>query len=162
MADRTILHSDINCCYASIELLHHPELRGKPVAVGGSYLSTAYYYSISDNFGYRNRLDDISLDDPEARQGIVLTADYIAKKCGVKTGMPLWEAKRVCPEITFIPPHMDLYLRFSRKAHEIYAEYTDLQEPYGIDDSWLDVTASATLKGDGEQIAKEISTRMKS
>ena len=135
MADRTILHSDINCCYASIELLHHPELRGKPVAVGGSYLSTAYYNSISDNFGYRNRLDDISLDDPEARQGIVLTADYIAKKCGVKTGMPLWEAKRVCPEITFIPPHMDLYLRFSRMAHEIYAEYTDLQEPYGIDES---------------------------
>ena len=162
MADRTILHSDINCCYASIELLHHPELRGKPVAVGGSYLSTAYYNSISDNFGYRNRLDDISLDDPEARQGIVLTADYIAKKCGVKTGMPLWEAKRVCPEITFIPPHMDLYLRFSRMAHEIYAEYTDLQEPYGIDESWLDVTASATLKGDGEQIAKEISNRMKS
>lgn len=162
MADRTILHSDINCCYASIELLHHPELRGKPVAVGGSYLSTAYYNSISDNFGYRNRLDDISLDDPEARQGIVLTADYIAKKCGVKTGMPLWEAKRVCPEITFIPLHMDLYLRFSRMAHEIYAEYTDLQEPYGIDESWLDVTASATLKGDGEQIAKEISNRMKS
>ena len=162
MADRTILHSDINCCYASIELLHHPELRGKPVAVGGSYLSTAYYNSISDNFGYRNRLDDISLDDPEARQGIVLTADYIAMKCGVKTGMPLWEAKRVCPEITFIPPHMDLYLRFSRMAHEIYAEYTDLQEPYGIDESWLDVTASATLKGDGEQIAKEISNRMKS
>lgn len=162
MADRIILHSDINCCYASIELLHHPELRGKPVAVGGSYLSTAYYNSISDNFGYRNRLDDISLDDPEARQGIVLTADYIAKKCGVKTGMPLWEAKRVCPEITFIPPRMDLYLRFSRMAHEIYAEYTDLQEPYGIDESWLDVTASATLKGDGEQIAKEISNRMKS
>ena len=135
MGDRVILHSDINCCYASIELLHHPELRGKPVAVGG---------------------------DPEARHGIVLTADYTAKKYGVKTGMALWQAKQVCPEIVFVPPRMDLYLRFSRMAHEIYSEYTDLYEPYGIDENWLDVTASATLKGDGYKIAKEISSRMKS
>ena len=67
MGDRVILHSDINCCYASIEHLHHPELAGKPLAVGG---------------------------DPEARHGIVLTADYIAKKYGVKTGMALWQAKQ--------------------------------------------------------------------
>ena len=73
MGDRVILHSDINCCYASIEHLHHPELAGKPLAVGG---------------------------DPEARHGIVLTADYIAKKYGVKTGMALWQAKQVCPDIT--------------------------------------------------------------
>ena len=131
---RTILHSDINCCYASIELLHHPELRGRPIAVGG---------------------------DPEARHGIVLTADYIAKKCGVKVGMALWQARQVCPEITFVPPRMDLYLRFSRMAHEIYGDYTDKQEPYGIDESWLDVTDSATIKGDGLKIAKEISNRMK-
>ena len=71
MGDRVILHSDINCCYASIEHLHHPELAGKPLAVGG---------------------------DPEARHGIVLTADYIAKRYGVKTGMALWQAKQVCPE----------------------------------------------------------------
>lgn len=90
--NRTILHSDCNCFYASVELLHHPELRGKPVAVGG---------------------------DPEARHGIVLTADYIAKRYGVKTGMALWQAKQVCPDITFLPPRMDLYLRFSRVAQEI-------------------------------------------
>ena len=90
MGDRVILHSDINCCYASIEHLHHPELAGKPLAVGG---------------------------DPEARHGIVLTADYIAKKYGVKTGMALWQAKQVCPDITFVSPRMDLYLRFSRMAH---------------------------------------------
>ena len=95
MGDRVILHSDINCCYASIEHLHHPELAGKPLAVGG---------------------------DPEARHGIVLTADYIAKKYGVKTGMALWQAKQVCPDIAFVSPRMDLYLRFSRMAHEIYAE----------------------------------------
>lgn len=133
--NRTILHSDMNCCYASIEHLYHPELNGKPLAVGG---------------------------DPEARHGIVLTADYIAKKHGVKTGMALWQAKQVCPELNFISPRMDLYLRFSRMAHAIYGEYTDLQEPYGVDESWLDVTASSTLKGDGYKIAEEISNRMKS
>lgn len=134
MEKRVILHSDINCCYAAIEHLHHPELEGKPIAVGG---------------------------DPEARHGIVLTADYIAKKYGVKTGMAIWQAKQVCPDITFIPPRMDLYLRFSRMAHEIYAEYTDLQEAYGIDESWLDVTESVAVKGDGYKIATEISNRMK-
>lgn len=134
MSNRVILHSDINSCYASIEHLHHPELSGKPLAVGG---------------------------DPEKRHGIVLTADYMAKKRGVKTGMALWQAKQVCPEITFISPRMDLYLRFSRMAHEICGEYTDLQEPYGIDESWLDVTNSCSLKGDGYQIAQEISNRMK-
>ncbi|MBO4748966.1 MAG: DNA polymerase IV [Lachnospiraceae bacterium] len=134
MAGRTILHSDANCFYASVELLHHPELRGKPVAVGG---------------------------DPEARHGIVLTADYVAKRCGVKTGMALWQAKQACPEITFLPPRMDLYLRFSQMAREIYSEYTDLQEPFGIDESWLDVTASANVKGDGMTIAEELRERMK-
>jgi DNA polymerase-4 len=76
--------------------------------------------------------------------------------------MALWQAKQVCPELNFVSPRMDLYLRFSRMAHEIYGEYTDLQEPYGVDESWLDVTASSTLKGDGYMIAKEISNRMKS
>lgn len=134
MSDRVILHSDINSCYATIEHLHHPELVGKPLAVGG---------------------------DPEARHGIVLTADYLAKKKGVKTGMALWQAKQVCPEITFVPPNMDLYLRFSRMAHEIYADYTDFQEQYGIDECWLDVTDSKIIKGNGLTIAKEISNRMK-
>ena len=82
--DRVILHSDMNNCYASIELLHHPDLRGRPLAVGG---------------------------DPEARHGIVLAKDQLAKKAGVKTGMALWQAREVCPEIQFVPPHMDLYLR---------------------------------------------------
>ena len=79
-------------------MLHHPELAGKPMAVGG---------------------------DPEARHGIVLSANYIAKRAGIKTGMALWQARQVCPEIMFVPPRMDLYLRFSRMAQEIYSEYTD-------------------------------------
>ena len=110
---RTILHSDMNCFYASVEMLHHPELAGKPMAVGG---------------------------EPEARHVIVLTANYIAKRAGVKTGMALWQARQVCPEIIFVPPRMDLYLRFSRMAQEIYSEYTDQREPFGIDESWLDVS----------------------
>ena len=69
---RTILHSDCNCFYASVEMLHHPETRNVPMAVGG---------------------------DPEARHGIVLTANYIAKRMGVKTGMALWQARQVCPQI---------------------------------------------------------------
>jgi len=124
----------MNNCYASIELLHHPELRGKPLAVGG---------------------------DPEARHGIVLAKDQLAKKAGVQTGMALWQARQVCPDIVFVPPRMDLYLRFSRLAHEIYADYTDMQEPFGVDESWLDVTDSCTLKGDGFQIANQISNRIK-
>ena len=132
--ERTILHSDMNCFYASVEMLHHPEFAEKPLAVGG---------------------------DPEARHGIVLTANYIAKKSGVKTGMALWQAKQVCPKIIFVPPRMDLYLRFSRMAQEIYSEYTDLREPFGIDESWLDVSASTSIKGDGMKIANEISKRIK-
>ena len=161
MRERTILHSDINACYASIELLHRPELRGRPVAVGGNPLSAAYYNGISDMPGDALAARGDSLGDPQARHGIVLTADYVAKRRGVKTGMALWQAKQVCPDITFVPPRMDLYLRFSKMAHEIYAEYTDRQEPYGIDESWLDVTDSATIKGDGLRIATEISRRMK-
>lgn len=132
--ERTILHSDCNAFYASVEMLHRPEMKGKPLAVGG---------------------------DPEARHGIVLTANYPAKRLGVKTGMALWQAKQVCPGIVFVPPRMDLYLRFSRLAHEIYADYTDQQEPFGVDESWLDVTDSASCKGDGLKIAEEISSRIK-
>lgn len=132
--DRVILHSDINCCYASIEHLYRPELRGKPLAVGG---------------------------DPEARHGIILTADYTCKGYGVKVGMPLWQAKQLCHDMIIVQPRMDLYLRFSKMAHEIYADYTELQEPYGIDESWLDVSESCNSILDGEKIARKISDRMK-
>jgi len=132
---RTILHSDLNSFYASVEMLHHPELRNVPMAVGG---------------------------DPEARHGIVLTANYIAKRRGVKTGMALWQAREVCPEIRFVPPHMDMYLRFSQLVREIYSEYSDKVESFGIDESWVEVTDSCSLKGDGPSIANEISSRVKS
>ena len=132
--DRVIIHSDANCFYASVEMLYHPEFAGKPLAVGG---------------------------DPEARHGIVLTANYIAKKHGVKTGMALWQARQACPDVIFVPPRMDLYLKFSSMLREIYGEYTDKIEPYGCDEAWLDVSDSSSLKGDGRKIANEISARVK-
>ncbi len=132
--DRVIIHSDANCFYASVEMLYHPEFAGKPLAVGG---------------------------DPEARHGIVLTANYIAKKHGVKTGMALWQARQACPDVIFVPPIMDLYLKFSSMLREIYGEYTDKIEPYGCDEAWLDVSDSISLKGDGRKIADEISARVK-
>lgn len=134
MREQTILHSDMNSFYASVEHLYRPELEGKPLAVGG---------------------------DPQARHGIVLTADYMAKRRGVKTGMALWQAREVCPELIFVPPRMDLYMRFSKMATEIYSEYTNLIEPFGLDENWLDVSASTSIKGEGEKIAQEISNRIK-
>lgn len=132
--DRVIIHSDANCFYASVEMLYHPEFAGKPLAVGG---------------------------DPEARHGIVLMANYIAKKKGVKTGMALWQARQACPDVIFVPPRMDLYLKFSSMLREIYGEYTDKIEPYGCDGAWLDVSDSSSLKGDGRKIANEINARVK-
>ena len=87
---------------------------------------------------------------PYQTENFYRTVATLAKKeDGVKTGMALWQAKQVCPEIIFVPPRMDLYLRFSSMAREIYSEYTDKIEPYGIDEAWLDVTESKSIKGDG-------------
>ena len=132
--ERVILHSDINACYVSIELLHRPALRGKAVVVGG---------------------------DPEARHGIVLAKSELAKKHKIKTGMVLWQAKQACPGLIVLPPNYKLYIRFARMAREIYAEYTDQTEPFGLDESWLDVTGSAGLFGGGVGIAEEIRARFK-
>lgn len=132
--DRVILHSDCNCFYASVEMLHHPELEGKPLAVGG---------------------------DPEQRHGIILTANYIAKRAGVKTGSALWQARQACPDLVIVPPRMDLYFRFSNLTREIYREYSDLVESYGLDECWIDCTQSGQCMGNGPDLAREISSRIK-
>lgn len=131
---RNILHVDCNCFYASVEVQRRPELRGKPVAVCG---------------------------DREARHGIVLTATYPAKRRGVKTGMAIWQAKQKCPDLVVLPPDMSEYIRISRMAREIYEDYTDQVEPFGLDENWLDVTGSAELFGGPMAIAKMISGRIR-
>ena len=132
--ERVILHSDMNNFFASVELLSHPELAGCPVAVAG---------------------------DVEKRHGIVLAKNNIAKGMGVRTGEPLWQAKRKCPKITFLPPHYELYEEYSRRAKEIYYEYTDMIEPFGMDECWLDVSGSVGIFGDGRQIADLIRQRIR-
>ncbi len=128
---RHILHSDANCFYASVEAVLNPELRDKAVAVCGS---------------------------EEERHGIVLAKSEKAKKAGVTTGMACWEAREKCPDIIIVKPHFEYYSKFSKLLHEIYQRYTDLVEPFGLDECWLDVTES--LKKPME-IAEEIRQAVK-
>ncbi len=131
--ERVILHADLNNFYASVECLYHPEIRNKPVAVCG---------------------------DPEARHGIVLAKNYPAKATGIKTGEAIWQAQQKCPGLIVVTPNFPLYLRFSRLARGIYADYTDQIEPFGLDEAWLDVAHSGVC-GNGIQIADEIRERIK-
>jgi len=132
--DRVILHSDLNNFYASVECRKRPELRHVPVAVCG---------------------------DPEARHGIVLAKNQLAKVAGVKTGEAIWQAKQKCPGLVVVPPHMEEYVAVSKEIRAIYGEYTDQVEPFGIDECWLDVGNSCWKFGDGLTIAHEIRNRVK-
>lgn len=131
---RVILHSDMNACYASIEAKLNPKLKGIPMAVAGS---------------------------PQNRHGIILAKSEEAKKMGVKTGEPIWQAKAKCPNLTLVPPHYEQYLKHSKMARNLYYEYTNQVEPFGLDECYLDVTGSTHLFGSGEEIANEIRKRMK-
>ena len=132
--ERVILHCDLNNFFASVSLLFNPTLRSVPVAVCG---------------------------DKEQRHGIVLAKNEAAKRCGVKTAEAIFEAKAKCPELVILPPMMDKYKEYSEKAHRIYEEYTDMIEPFGIDECWLDVTGSRLLFGSGEEIADKIRREIK-
>ena len=132
--ERTILHCDMNNFYASVECMLNPSLRGHPVAVGG---------------------------DVENRHGIILAKNYEAKKFGIQTGEALWQAKQKCPKLIIVPPHYEEYLKYSRLAHSIYSDYTDLIEPYGMDEVWMDVTGSTKAFGSGEVIANTLRERIK-
>ena len=134
MGQRHILHCDCNCFYASVEMQEHPELRGKSIAVCG---------------------------DPEARHGIVLTASYPAKRMGVKTGMPIWEAKQHCRDLIIVPASYGKYQKYSGYVREVFNDYTDQVESFGLDEAWLDITGSVGLFGSPVKIAKEISARIK-
>ena len=133
--ERVILHCDLNSFYASVELLSRPELRALPVAVCG---------------------------DPESRKGIILAKNEPAKAFGVKTAETIWQARQKCPELILLPPHHGRYREFSRVINEIYGQYTDLVEPFGIDESWLDITGSMHLfGGDAAAIADGIRERIR-
>ena len=134
LGEKTILHSDMNCFYASVEMMLDPSLRGKPVAVCGS---------------------------TENRHGIVLAKSELAKKAGVKAGMVNWEARQLCPGLVMVKPQYDQYLKYSELARNIYQRYTDQVEPYGMDECWLDVTGSRGVCGDGMKIAESIRQEIK-
>jgi DNA polymerase-4 len=121
-----ILHSDLNAFYASVEILLNPKLRGKAIAVAGS---------------------------TENRHGIILAKSELAKKAGVCTGQATWEAVQLCPELVLVPPQYEQYLKFSSLAREIYKRYTNIIEPFGMDENWLDLTGCVK---DGETAANEI------
>ena len=131
--ERVVLHSDLNNFFASVESAADPALKGRPIAVAG---------------------------DPNSRHGIVLAKSMEARRCGVSTGETLWQARLKCPDIIFVPPHYDKYVEISSKVRKIYSDYTDMVEPYGLDECWLDVTGSRRLFGDGRHIADDIRRRI--
>ncbi|TQI66715.1 DNA polymerase-4 [Clostridium sp. KNHs216] len=132
--ERVIAHSDLNCYYASVEMLRNPRLRDVPMAVCGS---------------------------TKERRGIVLTANYPAKRLGVKTGMANWQAHQACPGIYTVPPRYNDYMQFSGFVKNMYSNYTDRVEPFGIDESWLDLTGCVSSFAQGELLIHEMRERIK-
>ena len=133
--DRTILHCDCNSFFASVECVARPELKNVPMAVCG---------------------------DPSSRHGIILAKNEPAKKFGIKTAETIWQARRKCPDLVLVPTHFDKYREYYKIINKIYCAYTDLVEPFSIDESWLDVTGSAAIFGDGKKIADELRGKVKS
>ena len=128
--DRVIFHCDLNSFYASVELLDHPELKDRPAAVCG---------------------------DPESRHGIILAKNELAKQYKDQPADTVWQARRKCPDLVLLPAHHWKYKEYSRKVNAIYERYTDLVEPFSIDESWLDVTGTLHLfGGDGKALADQI------
>lgn len=125
----------MNSFFASVELIEHPELKEKPVAVCG---------------------------DPDSRHGIILAKNEPAKAFGIVTAETVSQARRKCPDLILLPPHHDKYRHYSRLINAVYYQYTDMVEPFSIDESWLDVTASVKLFGSGRDIADRIRERVRS
>lgn len=132
--DRIILHCDCNSFFASVETALNPEYKNVPMAVCGS---------------------------EENRHGIVLAKNELAKKYGIQTAETVHSARKKCPNLVIASPHYEQYSLYSKRVNEIYREYTELVESFGIDESWLDVTASQRIFGSGEEIAESIRNRIK-
>lgn len=129
---RVILHVDMNSFYASVEMACDPSLKGKPLAVAGNV---------------------------EERRGIIVTCSYEAREFGVKTTMPLWEAKKLCPELIVKSPDFTRYRAASIGMFELLRQYTDLVEPVSIDEGYMDITESQQF-GSPLEIARSIQTRL--
>ena len=129
---RKIIHVDMDAFYASVEQRDNPELRGKPVAVGGS-----------------------------RERGVVAAASYEARRFGVRSAMPSVTARRKCPELVFVKPRFDVYKEVSHQIRAIFLEYTPLVEPLSLDEAYLDVTENLKGIGFATQIAREIRTRIR-
>ncbi|MBE5783558.1 MAG: DNA polymerase IV [Clostridiales bacterium] len=133
--NRLILHCDCNNFYASCECLEHPELKNVPLAVAG---------------------------DPQKRTGVVFAKNDLAKKAGVRTTDTVWQARKKCPGLVFVPPRHRYYSEISRKVNQIYLEYTNLVEPASIDESFLDLTGTTAFYGmTPRQLADTIRERVK-
>ena len=131
--DRCIVHSDLNHCYAQIEEMLCPDLRNVPMAVGGS---------------------------EESRHGIILAKNDIAKEYGIKTAESLREAYKKCPKLLIVNPHYQEYIYYTEKVKDIYREYTDHVESFGLDEAWIDLTDSQAIFGDPIKCAKTIQNRI--
>lgn len=132
---RFIFHSDLNNFYASVECALDPSLRGHPVAVCGSV---------------------------ESRHGIILAKNNLAKKYGVKTAEVIWQAKQKCPDLVLVPADYEKYSKYSRRARQIYYDYTDRVEPFGADEAWLDITGTKGIYDfeSAKKLADEIRDRI--
>ena len=128
---RKIIHVDMDAFYASVEQRDNPELRGKPVAVGGGH------------------------------RGVVTAASYEARPFGVRSAMPSVTAKRRCPELIFVKPRFDVYRAVSQQIRGIFADYTDLVEPLSLDEAYLDVTGDRLGLGTARAIAEDIRRRIR-
>lgn len=127
-AVRKIIHCDCDCFYAAVEMRDQPELRGKPLAVGGA----------SD------------------RRGVVATCNYEARRFGIHSAMPMVTALRRCPQLVVVPPQMEKYKAVSRQVQQIFRDYTDLIEPLSLDEAFLDVSQATAHRGSATLIARTL------
>ena len=131
---RIIFHIDQNCYFASVEMISRPELKNVPMAVAG---------------------------DAKVRHGIILAKNEPAKKYGIKTAEAIWQAQAKCPDLVLVDAHHEKYEFYSKKLREMYSEYTDRVEPFGLDECWLDMTGIVSDYEEAEEIALEIRNRVK-
>lgn len=133
MDERKIIHIDMDAFYASVEQRDHPEFRGKPLAVGH-----------------------------EEERGVVAAASYEARRYGVRSAMSSLKARKLCPDLIFVPGRMEVYKQISEQIHTIFHDYTDVVEPISLDEAFLDVTVNKKHRELAVDIAREIKARIRS